>query len=317
MKKKNSDIIQTGQKINRWTVLDKVQKNKRGEKLFLCRCVCGTERYVLERSLLHGVSQSCGCLRNEKMRDVNTYDLRDRRFSALTVLGKCDEVPKGTGGVKWHCRCDCGRECDVRATLLVTGRRTNCGNPKHKKYAFSDIAGRRFRYLTALYPTSQRTESGSVIWRCRCECGNEKDVSYNELMYSNSQSCGCKKLENNQKLQEHLIHVAGTSVDMLKSKKLPKNNSTGVRGVYRVKTRYIAKITFQNRQYHLGTYGRIEDAAQARRKAEINLNETFVAYYEKWRARADNDPEWAQRNPIQAEVQRINGELRLMLTPSI
>lgn len=145
----------------------------------------------------------------------------------------------------------------------------------------------------------------------------KKDVSYNELMYSNSQSCGCKKLENNQKLQEQLIHVAGTSVDMLKSKKLPKNNSTGVRGVYRVKTKYIAKITLQNRQYQLGTYGRIEDAVQARREAEISLNETFVAYYEKWRAHAADDPEWAERNPIHAAVHKINGELRLALTPPI
>ena len=205
----------------------------------------------------------------------------------------------------------------MRATLLVTGRRTNCGNLEHKNYAFSDISGRKFRYLTALYPTPRRTETGSVIWHCRCDCGNEKDVSYNELMYSNSQSCGCRKLENNQKLQEHLIHVAGTSIDMLKSKKVPKNSSTGIRGVYRVKNKYIAKITFQNRQYQLGTYGRIEDAAQARREAEINLNETFVAYYEKWRARAKEDPEWAEHNPIQAEVQRINGELRLILTPPI
>ena len=285
--------------------------------MLLCRCDCGTERYVLERSLLYGASQSCGCLRKEKSQAANSYDLRGRRFGALTVLGKCDDSPKKIGGVKWHCRCDCGRECDVCATLLVTGRKTNCGNPEHKKYAFSNIAGRKFHYLTTLYPTPRRTETGSVIWHCRCDCGNEKDVSYNELMYSNSQSCGCKKLENNQKLQEQLIHVAGTSVDMLKSKKLPKNNSTGVRGVYRVKTKYIAKITLQNRQYQLGTYGRIEDAAQARREAEISLNETFVAYYEKWRAHAADDPEWAERNPIHAAVHKINGELRLALTPPI
>ena len=137
------------------------------------------------------------------------------------------------------------------------------------------------------------------------------------LMYSNSQSCGCKKLENNQKMQEQLIHVAGTGIDMLKSKNVPKNSSTGIRGVYRVKTRYIAKIVFQGRQYQLGTYGRIEDTAQARREAEISLSEAFVACYEKRHACAEDNPEWAERNPIRASVQRINGELRLALTSPI
>ncbi len=318
MKKKKPDPIQAGRQVGRWTVLDETRQNERGEKMFLCRCACGTERFVLERSLLYGLSQSCGCLRREKSQAVNSYDLRGRRFGALMALEKCGGASQEKGGVKWRCRCDCGRECDVRATLLVTGRRTNCGSPEHKSYAFSDITGRRFRHLVALYPTQRRTEAGSVIWHCRCDCGNEKDISYNELMYSNSQSCGCQKLENNQKLQEHLIHVAGTSVDMLKSKKVPSNSSTGIRGVYRVKSKYVAKIVFQNRQYQLGTYRRIEDAAQARREAEISLNETFVEYYERWRTRADGNPEWAKRNPICATVQRGgDGALHLAFTPQI
>ena len=317
MKNDRPNAICVGQQIGRWTVMDSVQWNERGEKRVLCRCACGTERFVLERSLLYGNSQSCGCLRKERALLANSHELQGKRFGALTVLGRSNNVPKGTGGVKWHCRCDCGRECDVQATLLVMGRRTNCGNPEHKKYAFSDITNQKFRYLTALYPTTRRTENGSVIWHCRCDCGNETDVSYNELVYCNIQSCGCKKLENNQKLQENLVHVAGTSVDMLKSKKVPKNSSTGIRGVYLVRNKYVAKIVFQKKQYRLGTYERMEDAAQARREAEISLNETFVAYYEKWRALVEDNPEWGDNHPIRASVQRINGELSLVVTPEI
>lgn len=104
---------------------------------------------------------------------------------------------------------------------------------------------------------------------------------------------------------------------MLKSRKVPKNSSTGVRGVYLVRNKYVAKIVFQKKQYRLGTYERMEDAAQARREAEISLNETFVVYYEKWRALAEDDPEWGNNHPIRASVQRINGELSLVVTPEI
>ena len=39
------------------------------------RCDCGTERYVLERSLQHGGSQRCGCLRMERARQATAHDL--------------------------------------------------------------------------------------------------------------------------------------------------------------------------------------------------------------------------------------------------
>ena len=57
-------------------------------------------------------------------------------------------------------------------------------------------------------------------------------------------------------------------MDMLKSDKLPKNNTTGVRGVYRIRGKYVAKIVFQKKQYHLGSYDSLEEAALARREAE-------------------------------------------------
>ena len=47
-------------------------------------------------------------------------------------------------------------------------------------------------------------------------------------------------------MQTFLTHVAGTSVDMLKSKKIPTDNTTGYKGVYLIRGKYVAKIVFQN-----------------------------------------------------------------------
>lgn len=59
----------TGQKFGRWTVLERAEPkyNKKGcaEGRWKCRCDCGTERIVLQASLVRGRSQSCGCLNKE------------------------------------------------------------------------------------------------------------------------------------------------------------------------------------------------------------------------------------------------------------
>ena len=128
----------------------------RGERKYLCRCDCGTERYVLERSLLYGGSQSCGCLRKERAKEAVSADLTGKAFGELTVLGPAPA--QKAGGVRWLCRCICGTEYTVLGTLLLSGRRTRC--PNHRKnYAVKDIAGQRFFRLTARYPAEAQNET--------------------------------------------------------------------------------------------------------------------------------------------------------------
>lgn len=135
-----------------------------------------------------------------------------------------------------------------------------------------------------------------------CKCGNEVDVSYKSLMYTNQKSCGCLKREHEQKLNTYLTHVAGTSVDTLKSKKVPTGNTTGYKGVYWIRGKYVAKIVFQKKAYYLGIYDDIEEATEARKEAEEVLFDCVAEYYAKWKTRADQDPQWAKENPVQIFV---------------
>lgn len=306
----------SGVKIGRWTVTGDEILAPGGQRKWLCRCDCGTERYVLERSLLYGGSKSCGCLRRERASQALSPDLTGKQFGALTVLRKLEN--RGGGAVRWLCRCTCGAEYSVQGTLLLNGKRTRCPGRCHQKnYAFSDISGQRFGRLVALQPSRRYDKSGSVIWRCRCDCGKETEVSYNSLMYANQKSCGCGKKEHEQKLNRFLTHVAGTSVDMLRSRKVPSDNTTGYRGVYLVRGKYMAKIVFQKKQYFLGTYEKIEDAAKARKEAEKVLFEDVAEYYEKWKQCADADPQWAEENPIQIDVIRQGDKLDVVLLPDL
>ena len=290
-----------GKSFGLWTVVGSSISSAKGERKWLCRCACGTERYVLERSLKSGGSKSCGCQTRLKSKDAVEHKLEGKTFGDLTVLKRAAKRQNGNGTL-WLCECSCGNRCEVLATLLVKGRKTHCGCKTQKIYTYRDIRGKKFNRLTAIEPIGMRDYKGGVVWLCRCECGNEVEVSYNNLAYSDVQSCGCQKKEHDQKLPQLVAHVDGTSIDAIKSAKIPSSNTTGVRGVYYIKGKYLAKIVFQKKQYHLGSYDTIEEAAQVRKEAEDSLFAPVVEHYERWKAKADVDPEWGEANPFKITV---------------
>ena len=135
-------------------------------------------------------------------------------------------------------------------------------------------------------------------------------------MYTNLISCGCRKKEHTSTLSEHLTRVADTSINSLKSSKVPDNNTTGYRGVYFIRGKYVAKINFQKKAYYLGAYDKIEDAVKAREIAREQLFDNVAAFYERWKQRADTDPKWAEENPIRISVEKHQrAEFTVMLLP--
>ena len=53
-----------------------------------------------------------------------------------------------------------------------------------------DLTGQPFGRLLVLYECG-RSKDGHVLWKCRCECGNECIVRSTELKNQRTQSCGC------------------------------------------------------------------------------------------------------------------------------
>ena len=165
---------ESGQRFGRWTVLDGYITTPQGERKYLCRCDCGTERYALERSLQHGGSQRCGCLRMERARQATAHDLFGQTFGELKVVGRSRKRTKM--GAYWTCLCICGYTCEATAAELMSRRKTHCGCKSVTNYASADITCRRFGRLTAQYSTKKRDTKGFVIWHCRCDCGNARST---------------------------------------------------------------------------------------------------------------------------------------------
>lgn len=146
-------------------------------------------------------------------------------------------------------------------------------------------------------------------WLCRCDCGTERYVLERGLLYGGSRSCGFQKEEHNWKLAGYLTHISGTSLEILKSQKLWANNSTGARGVYFIRGRYVAKVFFQKKAYYLGSFKNYDDAVKARKKADDILREEIISYFEKWSAKVASDQKWAKANPINIKARKQNDEI--------
>ncbi len=62
----NAIPIKAGDTFERWTVIS-LAKSRYGQRMWLCRCQCGTEREVCTEGLVHRKSRSCGCIRVEAL----------------------------------------------------------------------------------------------------------------------------------------------------------------------------------------------------------------------------------------------------------
>lgn len=151
-----------------------------------------------------------------------------------------------------------------------------------------DMTGRRFGRLVAVEVTEKRDPNNqSAIWLCRCDCENTHLVSQNNLEYGGVKSCGClndeKRLEQGKRVGNFVTDnhvVAGTNVKKLTSK-MPRNNTSGVKGVTWDKTRnkWVAQIQFRKKNYHLGRFEKKEDAIESRKIAEEKIFGEFLEWY--------------------------------------
>ena len=205
-------------------------------------------------------------------------DIANQKFGHITALHPTSE--RKSGKVVWKCICDCQNRTVVYHTadwlkrIKVQNLHCGCKNnetEKLKSGKITDLTERVFGQLTALRPTDKRY-GRSVIWECKCSCGNVVFRSVTSLQgkYKNP-SCGCMLSEIAAINNQNSFHfIDGTRIESIKSQKLLSNNKSGIRGVhFDSNTRkWRAVIYFQGKQIHLGLFADIDDATKARKLAE-------------------------------------------------
>ena len=208
---------------------------------------------------------------------MRTYpDLTGNRYGRLTVIGLAES--SGDGKRRWICKCDCGEIRTVQAGNLTSGHTTSCGCKKSP-----DLSGRKFGKLTVLGRSEKRVPRGlrsSLLWECRCECGN---IVYRPTdVLNNADTSMCQECANayaTTLARAGAGFVGGTQIGKLKTNIEESSNLTGARGVYleRKTGKYRARIKFQGKLYNLGSYANLEDAVKARRQGEMKFFGEFLA----------------------------------------
>lgn len=188
-------------------------------------------------------------------------DITGHRFGMLTAIRPTED--RDEGYVVWECRCDCGETVRKSTKQLYTAYSCGCARRPRRSDKPNgnrkDITGLRSGRLVALEPTDERS-SGFVVWKCQCDCGNVCLTSYDRLVRGQSKSCGCWKRDR-----------------MRVFRRKPKGVS-GIRGVsFNKETgKYIALLTLQGKRHYLGYFSDLEDAARARRKAEMEILDPWL-----------------------------------------
>lgn len=188
----------SGQVFNGNTVLRRVEKPARASRrsaYWLVLCKCSEECTLSTVDVKKG--SGCGCGR--------TPNLIGESKNCLTVIGKSDEQGRNNSQI-WICRCECGNTIEVSTQNFRSGNVQSCGCKVGNSV---DITGKRIGNFIVLSKTNQR-KNRYVVWKARCVCGKEMELTKNQL--SQYRSCGCLKNQKGPKNSQYKGHqqVSGT-----------------------------------------------------------------------------------------------------------
>ena len=116
---------------------------------------------------------------------MELIDLTGQKFGKLTVINRV--LPNHfNGGVRWKCKCECSKKYIGYSSHLISGNVKSCGC---SQYSIKDLMGQQFGDLTVVEFISN-TGKGA-LWKCKCICGNYKNVLSSYLVKGHTKSCGC------------------------------------------------------------------------------------------------------------------------------
>lgn len=297
--------IESGTKFGLLTVLEHVEdfRYPNGNKVtaYRCLCECGNEKVIMASNLIHGKSRSCGCQIGRTSKRIR--DLTGQTFGKLTAIkrGPNKYDPSGRPRSRWYCSCSCGNPnlVLIQTDCLIGGFTKTCGcgtvdrglaRRLTNRYEFRDDfvigytqKGRPFFISTEDYDKVKeycwvesqgyivaRDRDGTIIRLHRFILDATDGMFVDHINHDCFDDRRC-----NLRIVDPLTNLWNT--------KTRKDNQCGVKGVYQNRGRWIARINVNKKHIVLGRFNTMEEAAAARREAEIkyfgeyNYDESIAA----------------------------------------
>ena len=200
-------VDMTGMQIGNLLVTgrDETKPKGTGKPIYwLCDCLlCGSKNNSIDGRHLRGKNpqQSCGCMKGQ----THSIDWTGKRQGRLLII-------RDTGKRKdrhkiWKYVCDCGNEGEISSASLTSGTQS-CGcliKEKIGEINSSNLIGLKSGKLTVIDKTSQRNYKGNILWKCKCDCGNECFASTPQIKMQTKKSCGCIKTSYGEEFIAQLL----------------------------------------------------------------------------------------------------------------
>lgn len=185
------------------------------------------------------------------------------------------------------CKCNCGNVKWMRKDYVNNAKSCGC-LAKSTEFKQLDLTGKTYGYLTAIKATDKKASNGSIIWECKCKCGNITHVTAGQLTQGRIKSCGCLRKPHETEQGKALGKatkeqcVENTNLRNLTAKK-PRNNTSGYKGVTwdNSRKKWVAQLVFKGYRYYLGRFDNIEEAVKARKDAEQKYFEPILEKYKE------------------------------------
>lgn len=128
---------------------------------------------------------------------MKAINIEGQKFGYLTAIEPIvlSNKKKGTGR-SYRCICDCGSEV-VRlvSNLRCGGKRQSCGCKYSLFYEEEhDLTGKQFDDLLVSKRLGTHRSSKSVLYLCKCICGNLVELTSKALQRRKKKNCGCKAI---------------------------------------------------------------------------------------------------------------------------
>lgn len=214
---------------------------------------------------------------------MSEHGVRDSR---LTVI-KLSDNRTARGATKWICQCACGSICEVEGGNIRQGVTLSCGcyqkeraSKTHKMFNVYDLSGE--------YGVGYDSK-GNEFYFDLDDYNKIKDICWNVGDDGRVSGCIHGKMVRMHKIItdttfEVIDHINNKPWDNKRSnlrisdkqtnginRGCNKNNKLGVKGVNKISNgnKFVARIMINSKTIHLGVYDTIDEAKQARNKAEM------------------------------------------------
>ena len=185
--------LHVGSRIRELVLLDDIKNHKKSDKV-RWQCSCGQIKNIAIKSVLNGLTSSCGCKQIKanigscdyrKPLLIDLKELYNTKFHSLTIIDErslC--LHKGSETIV-KVECDCGRIKNIKLGSVTRGYTKSCGECSYISYNKDTIFGS----LKLLNTINIGSQSNQII-ECLCKCGNTIKVRADHLLNNKTTSCG-------------------------------------------------------------------------------------------------------------------------------